>query len=403
MTDAAAAFRIVVGEPGRHHDGSWRRAATITSPALGERTLWYGVAAQHADLTTTRADPFLLATLVLAMAEGRPVEIGGAPVDADLLRHLREFQYIWEAWFGYTPVPIHADVTERGAPAPAAVVAFSGGADSAFTAWTHTRDDRAGGDAPLRGGMFMHGADIPLDDEEGFARAAARARVMTDELGIELTTVTTNAWTFPVPIAHYTGTGVAAALHLLDGGYGTGLIPSTGRYRDLVVPMNSSPVSDWLLGGSSFAVMHDGSRCSRFEKLHALSEWPAAMASLRVCLHDERHDRNCGRCHKCYLTMASFRVLGVDAPCFEGTPSAHELHGWAQRWPTTAYFQQEGLVLVDAARARGVDERWVTTLRNRIRVAQLKDGVRAAWPGLATSVAAAHERVDARVAPRRRR
>ena len=42
---------------------------------------------------------------------------------------------------------------------------------------------------------------------------SARARRMTDALGIELVVVETNAWTLPVPIAHYTGTGIAAALH----------------------------------------------------------------------------------------------------------------------------------------------------------------------------------------------
>ena len=51
------------------------------------------------------------------------------------------------------------------------------------------------------------------------------------------------------------------------------------------------------------------------------------------------------------------------------------------------------MVLVDAATERGVTEPWVRALHNRIRVAQIKDGIRAAWPGLATGAATAHRRI----------
>lgn len=381
--------------PGGVHGGQFRRSATVMSPALGERALWFEVEASAADRFVTRGDPFVLATLVLAMGEGLPLEVVGAPVDAGLLRHLVEFQRIWDAWFGYTPVPVHADTAAPSDPPPDAVVAFSGGADSAFSAWWHTRGD-GGDDPPLRGAMMLRGIDIPLDDATGFASAAARARRMTDSLGLDLTVVTTNAWELPVPIRHFTGMGVSAALHVLGGAYGTGLLPSTASYPDLVVPLNSSPVSDWLLGGSAFAILHDGARYNRFEKLQMLAAWPEAMGSLRVCLDDPAHDRNCGTCHKCLMTLAALRLLGVTADCFDTTPSPSDLTAWAKELPSGRYYQQEGMVLVDRARALGVDEPWVRVLRNRIRVTQLKDGVRGAWPGLADGAARVHRRVAAR-------
>ena len=379
-----------------------RRHATVTSPALGTRDLWYAVDIGHADHMVTRADPFVVATLVLAMAEGLPMDVVGAPIDAGLLRNLTEFQRIWDAWFGYTPVPIHVESTASdatsggpsGSAPTAAAVAFSGGADSAFSAWWHTRGD-GGNDPPLQTAMMIHGVDIPLDDPEGFGRASARARRMSDSIGLDHVVVETNAWDLPVPTPHYTGMGVSAALHVLGGAHRAGLIPSTASYPDLVVELNSSPVSDWLLGGTAFAVVHDAARFNRFEKLAVLTDWPEALSSLRVCLSDPRRDRNCGTCHKCMMTLAAFRLLGITASCFDRAPTGAELTAWARRWPSSRYYQQEGLVLVDEARARDVDESWVRALRNRIRVAQLKDGVRAAWPGLADGVAGLHERVAA--------
>ena len=396
---AAARFRVEVG--GASADaGQVRLRAIVGSPALGTRELWFEVDDSHDALLTNRADPFVLATLLLAMQEGLPLEVTGAEVDATLLRRLREFQRVWEAWFGYTAVPIEADVASDDRGPERAVVAFSGGADSAFSAWWHVRGE-GGDDPPLRGTMTIRGIDIPLADPDGFTRAATRARLMIDSLGLDPVVVATNAWTLPVPIAHYTGMGVAAALHVVGGGYGTGLVPSTAAYAGLVVPMNSSPVSDWLLGGSAFAIAHDAARFNRFEKLRVLAEWPEAMQALRVCLEDPRHDRNCGECHKCMMTQAAFRVLGIAAPCFATEPTPDALAAWARHLPSAPYYQQEGLVLVDAARARGVAEPWVRVLRNRIRVAQLKDGVRAAWPSLARDLASAHRRVSEARAKRR--
>ena len=217
---------------------------------------------------------------------------------------------------------------------------------------------------------------------------------MTDELGLELVVVATNVWTLPVPIDEYTGMGVCAGLHVLGGGHAVGMIPSTATYRDLVVPLNSSPVSDWLLSSSAFAIVHDGACYNRLEKLRALAAWPAAMDALRVCLLDPRQDRNCGECNKCMMTLTAFRVIGVEPPCFDRIPSGDELRRWARTLPSVDYYLQEGAFLVDAATEQGIDEPWVGALRNRIRRVHLKNGVRNAFPGVAGDVATAHRRVN---------
>jgi hypothetical protein len=379
--------------PARSVDGAYRRTAEVRSPRLGTRELWYAVDDAHAGAVTDRADPFVVATLIHAMGEGRDLVVRGAPVDAGLLHHLREFQRVWNVWYGLSVVDIQAETSASSTPPAAAVVAFSGGADSAFSAWWHTRGD-GGNDPPLRTAMMMHGIDIPLSEPDGFSRAAARARRMTDDLGLELVVVSTNAWSLPVPIDEYTGMGVSAGLHVLAGAHSAGFVPSTATYRDLVVPLNSSPVSDWLLSSSAFAIVHDGARYNRLEKLRMLAAWPEAMGALRICLVDPRHDRNCGVCNKCMLTLTAFRVIGVEPACFDHIPSADELRRWARTLPTMDYYLQEGTFLVDAATEKGLREPWVGALRNRIRGAHLKNGVRHAFPRFADGVATAHRRLN---------
>ena len=368
-----------------------RLAADVTSPALGERELWYETDAARTDWLTDRADPFLVATLLLAMIEGGDLTVTGAPVDPVLLRNLVEFQRIWQAWYGYPMVAVHAETAAPDLPASESVTAFSGGADAAFSAWFHTRGD-GHASRPVQAAMMIFGMDIPLSEPEGFARAAARSRRLVDDLGLEFVAVATNAWTLPVPVPHYTGMGVAAALHVLGGRFGAGLIPSTAAYADLVVPLNTSPVSDWLLGASRFDVVHSGASFNRFEKLRVLAEWPAAMDGLRVCLLDPRHDRNCGKCNKCMITLAAFRIVGVEPACFDRPVTGDELLAWARTLPSAPYYVQEGSYLVQGASDRGLEEPWVRALARRIRTAQVKDAVRAAFPGFATRTAELHRR-----------
>ena len=185
---------------------------------------------------------------------------------------------------------------------------------------------------------------------------------------------------------------VAAGLHVLAGGFGTGLVPATAAYRDLVVPLNSSPVSDWLLGGSDFAILHDGASADRFTKIAALAAWPEAMASVRVCLRHPGHDDNCGVRPKCMMTLTALHVLGTDAPGFTHRPDADAIDRWVRTLSQREYYLQEGAVLARAARDRGVDERWVGTLERRIRRARVKAGVRAAAPRASARAADLHRR-----------
>jgi hypothetical protein len=157
-------------------------------------------------------------------------------------------------------------------------------------------------------------------------------------------------------------------MHLLGGRFGTGLLPGTASYAELVLPLDSTPLSDPLLGGSSFAIVHDGAAYNRLEKIRRLAGWPEAVANLRFCLEDPRHDRNCGRCRKCLLTYLAFHVLGCEPGCFDVPPSPDVVLRWARRFSSHPVFVAEMRAILAEADARGIDETWVATARRRLRV-----------------------------------
>ena len=175
-----------------------------------------------------------------------------------MLRNLDEFQVVWNRAYGFPIVDIVAEEQEDADRSEGpSVTAFTGGVDSAFSAYWHTRGGRRL-DRPLAAGMMVHGVDIPREDVDGFRRAAARSRRMLESVGLELVTVETNAWQPQPPNTRYVAIGVAASLHLLSARFGAGLIPSTVDYANLVIPISSNPVSDPLLGSRSLPIVHDG-------------------------------------------------------------------------------------------------------------------------------------------------
>ena len=201
--------------------GRVRVSARVCSPGRDGDELWYTLDERHADSVVGRADPFVLVALALALHERRGLRVGGAAVSASLLRNLEEFQRVWHAWYDHPVVEITADEESADGSRPVpAVVTFSGGLDSAFSAYWHAR---GGGrrDRDLRAAVMLHGVDIPRADATGFRGAAERSRRMLDSLGLDLVTVETNAWDF-LASREFLALGLGAGLHLLGARFGTG-------------------------------------------------------------------------------------------------------------------------------------------------------------------------------------
>jgi hypothetical protein len=380
---------IIEVRPPDVRGGRVRVGAALMGPNAPSDELWYATDERELEALTDTADPFVVAVAPMAMRNQCDVRVVGAPVTAPLLDNLVDYQEIWRAWLGDPVVDIRADV-ERGvdpSDRPTAA-AFSGGVDSAFTAYRHAcgavaRDHR------LASALMIQGVDIPRVHVVGFRRAAARSRVMVESIGLDLVTVETNAWELvaqPYPIA----AGIASAFHLLGARYGRGLLPGTVSYQHLQFPLGSTPIADPLLGSGTVEIVHDGAAYERFDKVAALLEWPEALEHLRVCLQDPHRDRNCGTCPKCMITQLAFRVLDVVPGCFESFPTDAEFAAWAGSLPSLPLYEQEAQTILDRAAARGIHAPWVRPLARRVQMIRTKRAIRAVAPVWSDRVADAH-------------
>jgi hypothetical protein len=304
-------------------------SATVERPGAGRFRLWYRLPAAYCAAVTTSSDPFALGFLFRAMESATDLRIHGT-VSPSLLWNLVEFQRAWACWRPgvYRPIDLSAEVEQEDprAGTDETLMAFSGGVDSAFTAWRY----RPGSGEPrkprLVAGVMVHGFDIPLEDAGAFVRAAEKSTRMLSGLGMLLIPIATNFREQGGDWRDAHGAALVSCLTLLKGRYNRALIASSYPYSDLILPLGSNPVTDWMMSSDSLRIWHDGSDVAKVEKMKAISSWPDAMKLLRVCWEGAQKDRNCCRCQKCVWTILVFRMITAGLPeCFERDISDREI------------------------------------------------------------------------------
>lgn len=342
-------------------------SATVERPDVGRWRLWYRLGAAHRGALSASSDAFLLGTLFRSMETATDLRVHGE-LSPSLLVNLAEFQRAWSCWRPgvYRPVEIEAD-REREEPraeSEETLMAFSGGADSAFTAWRY-RPGSAERRAPrLVAGMMVHGFDIPIEDPGAYARARDRSARMLESLGMGLIPVATNLREQPGDWEDAHGAALASCLVLLKGRFGRGLIASSYPYSDLILPYGSNPVTDGMMSSDSFRISHDGADVAKIEKMKAIAVWPEARKNLRVCWEGKQADRNCGRCQKCVWTLLVFRMIGAGLPdCFERDISDREVA--RLRYPDEGTLNSMRR-LAARARADSVSASWLSALERSI-------------------------------------
>lgn len=322
---------VVTHPPRSEGRGRTRIEGELRTPDGRRHTTFFEFSHPEGAEPARRARPFLLAFLLPAMRIGVPLVLD-TPVDRAELENLLEWQGAWARWRPRRlrvvpilapekpaePVPALApDVSGRGA-----ITAFSGGVDSCFSAWRHTRPEapeRSERRIRLGAGLTVHGFDVPLDQPETFDRVWERSKHLLSTFGLEAFWLRTDvrrlegafgcAWETE---AH--GLWLAAALACLEPWYEGTVIPSTYPYARLRLPWGSNPIGDPLLGSEDRPCRHDGATHTKLDKIRAMAADPAVAQGVRVCWEGTQLDRNCGGCFKCITTQVCFWLSGVARP-----------------------------------------------------------------------------------------
>ena len=79
-------------------------------------------------------------------------------------------------------------------------------------------------------------------------------------------------------------------------------------------PWGTHALLDPQWSSAQVGVTHDGDHRSRWQKTALVASNDTALGSLHVCF-EGGHDRNCGKCRKCLLTMSALEGLGVLERC----------------------------------------------------------------------------------------
>lgn len=305
-------------------DGQQRTTAVVQ---LGDGTREeYWFEGPGAGAAGHSGDAWAIALLPLAMTRGEVLELS-LPVDPVLLRNLDRLQAIWTVWYpSLAIIEVQAPPAPLAAPAPGPVAScFSGGVDSFYTLLHNHARFPQGDVRRISALMLVHGADVPVDDEETFGKLRARYGTLAAELGVTLHAVRTNYRSGPLGRLSWGGLTHAACLAAcassLGEVVGSLLIASGAAYWSSHAAHGSTPLTDPLFSSSRLRVEHDGGERSRPEKIEYIAGNPAVRSHLRVCWR-LKNDRNCGRCAKCLRTMAALDAVDqLDA--FSGFPRDH--------------------------------------------------------------------------------
>lgn len=280
------------------------------------KRLWHRFPLEYAPMLTDSMDPFVIGTIFLAMRNRANLVVHGT-VSPSLIRGLSEYQAYWYcvARKKYARIEITADELKESTTIEGerSLTTFTGGLDSTYTIYRHKSGLCGQAQRQIDSALFVHGFDIPLEDEESFHRVAALNRETLGSVDIKLLTMATNQKEINPDWNDTHGAGIASCLAFFQRAFCEGIIPGSFDYKHKFV-WGSNPTSDHLLSSKSFQIVHDCAVWTRVEKLIPLRNWPLAYNRMRVCFSGEEHDKNCGKCAKCALTMLTIKLARLPMP-----------------------------------------------------------------------------------------
>lgn len=354
-------------------NGNITISAAIELAGEDRRRLWYRLSEEMADKLAPNCDPFVIGTIFMLMEQGDDVIVHGE-VSPSLLRNMQEFQEAWSCWRKekYKQVEITADKERepQGKPRNSAVAAFTGGVDSTFTMYRHKTGQCGRLKRNITAGLLVHGFDIPLVQEDSFARASQKAREALATLDVELITMASNHMELN-PDWNYTHiSGIASAVSLLQGGYNEGVIANSLSYNQFSLLWGSNAITDRFFGSNNFAIVVDGLQFARRDKIPTVAQWEKGLENLRVCFDADERDKNCGKCSKCMITILCLRRWGVPLPpSFPGDVSDEDIVNCQAADESHLFAYSEVLAWLKTS---GMSGSWVDALDEAVKRNQLK-------------------------------
>lgn len=306
--------------------GQTTTAATLENLEGRKDTIWFRFLDEFSEYVTSNADPFVTGFIFPLMLHARKADTSvqlnvHGSVSPSLIRNLEEFQLAWMMWrpdlFGRGTIVAATNVEETPEqPNDNAVLCFSGGVDSSFTAFMHSTPGKTSFPFRLGAGVMVQGWEYELDENSLFLRAEKRSNRILASLGIPLIRVATNYRQIVPQWTHSHGAAIAACLSLFQRRFRYGLIAQTMTYQNNYLNAEGiNPITDWLFSSDSFQFIPDGAGFSRLDKINTLRKWPEFLQNVRVCWQDElKKSENCCECEKCIRTILQFRVLGLGLP-----------------------------------------------------------------------------------------
>jgi hypothetical protein len=257
----------------------------------------------------------VLAALFPAMALGEPIRVE-KPLSATFHYHVRQVMKYFHLWYPeiLSPVEILCNGFDHAEAGKAYTCGcFSGGVDSFYTLLHHRPEHEPVPEYQMDYGLFVHGFDIPLSQEDYYNQLADEYDEILKSQQVQLIRMWTNIRDVTKSYANWMTThGVALNMmaHFLANGVGRFLIPSTNRFSLINPPIGSNPITDPQPGSEALQIIHHGCEASRIEKIRAIADWDLAQANLRVCFKKIATGLNCGCCTKCQKVMLPLWVEG---------------------------------------------------------------------------------------------
>lgn len=288
-------------------DGDWAEVSSLLHVEGEEISVSFRVSPPPA---FTGVEPFLALSLFPAAKLGLPLQTAAecSPLFLKNLDLIQEEFCRWDPSLSKIPVLAPAAPVREPAGPRRVGAFFSGGVDSFHTLFRHYDQ--------ISDLIFVHGFDIPCDNESFYRQAADLYEEAARMLGKRLIRVWTDLRLFSRRFVDWGvfehGPALGAVALLLGLQLERVLIPGEYFTADSVPPPRGShPDTDPLWGTEHLTLVHDGSDLTRPQKIGDICRHEVVQRLLRVCWENAGRSYNCCACSKCLRNMAILRAYGV--------------------------------------------------------------------------------------------